>query len=102
MNNDAIKYRKGLNLRHYLDAHIEDAFWAGANSVGKRYFKEPHVQTYIAQLQQLTMLTWDGHLISKVDRDELVAGGFAERIGGWNIITLKGIDQLAAWRLINP
>ena len=51
-------------------------------------------KTRIEQLQQLTTVTWDGDLISKTDRDELVKCGFAKRVLGWNYITEEGIRTL--------
>lgn len=46
----------------------------------------------IDQLQQLAKgPVWDGNLISKTDRDELVRAGYASRINGWNIITDNGV-----------
>lgn len=39
--------------------------------------------------------TWDGNLISKSSRDELVKSGLvAKAKDGWNIITKKGIEYL--------
>ena len=41
------------------------------------------------------MLTWDGNLISKYDRDNLVKAGLAQRFeGGFNLITAKGVQYL--------
>ena len=48
-------------------------------------------KSYIEQLAQLTTLTWDGDLICKPHRDELVKAGYAERINGFNLITANGI-----------
>ena len=49
----------------------------------------------IEQLQLLCMLTWDGNLISKQHRDELVRAGLAQRFeGGYNLITAKGVQYL--------
>ena len=49
----------------------------------------------IEQLRQLITCTWDGNLISKYDRDQLVKAGLAERAnGGWNFITAKGVEYL--------
>ncbi len=49
----------------------------------------------IEQLQLLCMLTWDGNLISKSDRDKLVNAGLAQRFdGGFNLITAKGVQYL--------
>ncbi len=35
--------------------------------------------------------TWDGNLISKSDRDELVDADLCERWQGWNYLTLDGL-----------
>ena len=48
----------------------------------------------IEQLKQLTSCTWDGNLISKSYRDELVKAGLAARGYGWNWITGKGVEYL--------
>ena len=45
---------------------------------------------YIQQLAQLTTLTWDGDLICKTHRDELVKSGYAEKINEFNLITANG------------
>jgi hypothetical protein len=45
----------------------------------------------IEQLQQLCTVTWDGNLISKTHRDNLVAAGYAERQNGYNVITANGL-----------
>jgi len=55
----------------------------------------------IEQLQCLCMLTWDGNLISKSHRDELVKAGLAQRFeGGYNLITAKGVQYLYDLRLL--
>ncbi len=55
----------------------------------------------IEQLQLLCMLTWDGNLISKAYRDELVKAGLARRFeGGFNLITAKGVQYLYDLRLL--
>lgn len=56
--------------------------------------------SYIAQLCQLLTATWDGDLIAKPHRDELVRVGYAVRGNGWNIITLEGIDALRKLNLL--
>lgn len=67
------------------------------------YEKRPSSQPIIAQLCQLTHLTWDGDLISKTDRDNLVHSGYAQRFnGGWNLITENGINYLQSGGFINP
>ncbi len=35
---------------------------------------------------------WDGNLISKSGRDDLVAAGLAERWNGWNYLTQEGVE----------
>lgn len=37
--------------------------------------------------------TWDGNLISKSDRDDLVEQGYADRAQGWNFLTACGVRQ---------
>lgn len=46
------------------------------------------------QLSQLITATWDGNLISKHDRDELVIDGYVCRGSGFNVVTPKGIKLL--------
>lgn len=54
----------------------------------------------VVQLKQLkdaydrNDAVWDGYLISKKDRDKLVELGLAERMQGFNTITLKGREYL--------
>lgn len=46
----------------------------------------------IEQLKQIAKSpVWDGNLISKTCRDELVKAGYVERVGGYNIMTVSGI-----------
>jgi hypothetical protein len=55
----------------------------------------------IEQLQALCMLTWDGNLLSKQYRDDLVEAGLAQRFeGGFNLITPKGVQYLYDLRLL--
>lgn len=56
----------------------------------------------IDQLIQLKSITWDGNLISKTDRDELVSCGLAQRCYGYNLITCKGIEYLVNLALLKP
>lgn len=37
--------------------------------------------------------TWDGNLISKDERDNLVDAGFVDRDNGWNFLTVKGVRE---------
>jgi len=48
----------------------------------------------LEQLIQLLTIVWDGDLINKGERDELVNLGFAQRSSGFNIITPDGIEYL--------
>lgn len=69
----------------------------------KSYYTELSNQPIIEQLQQLTHLTFDGDLIGKSERDELVSKGLAQRInGGWNIATKEGIEYLERGKFIHP
>lgn len=57
----------------------------------------------IEQLLQLLRITWDGDLISKPDRDELLKNELCVKAsGGWNIITPKGIEYLEQLGFIHP
>lgn len=40
--------------------------------------------------------TWDGDIVSKPDRDELVGLGLAERVNGFNFITRAGMETAEA------
>lgn len=54
----------------------------------------------IDQLKQITSApVWDGNLISKYDRDELVKSGLVGRHAGWNYLTGLGIQYAVdlAW-----
>lgn len=54
----------------------------------------------IEQLQQLCRVTWDGNLISKNYRGDLVRAGYAARMDGYNFITPKGIKLLVSLNLL--
>ena len=54
----------------------------------------------IEQLQQLCTVTWDGNLIGKSYRDDLVRAGYAERFNGFNFITVSGLNVLIGLRLL--
>ncbi len=46
----------------------------------------------IEQLSQIAKgPVWDGNLISKHNRDELVKSGFVDRHAGWNFLTKEGV-----------
>lgn len=60
------------------------------------------MNTRIEQLVQLKAVTWDGHLISKDARDELLRAGLAARAFGWNWITDRGVEYLVNLGLLKP
>ena len=57
---------------------------------------------HIEQLKQLVTATWDGNLISKSHRDDLVKNGLAQRAYGYNWITEKGVEHLVNLHLLVP
>lgn len=59
-------------------------------------------ETMIEQLQQLCTVTWDGNLISKSLRDELVKVGYVDRVNGFNFISSNGIIALSNLKLLPP
>ena len=59
-------------------------------------------QETIEQLKQLLTATWDGNLIGKPNRDELVRMGLAARAHGYNFITADGIRLLLDLHEIHP
>lgn len=67
----------------------------------KIYYNELSSQPRVAQLQQLTSLTFDGDLIGKSERDQLVKAGLAIRFDGWNLITPEGVRYLYNLGFIN-
>jgi len=56
----------------------------------------------IEQLKLLLTATWDGNLISKDARDNLVKSGLAQRAFGYNWVTEKGVEYLVNLRLLVP
>lgn len=62
-----------------------------------------NILNQIEQLEQLKTVTWDGDLIDKSTRNELVKYGYAVRSSkGWNIITPAGIDCLVELKRLWP
>jgi len=51
-------------------------------------------------LWQLRMTVWDGYLISKTARDQLVDLGLAARLAGWQFITREGMAVLDCYGLL--
>lgn len=69
----------------------------------KSYYDELSDQPVIAQLQQLTHLTWDGDLIGKKECTALIKNGLAQKYpNGWNIITGAGVEYLEKLGYIHP
>ncbi len=56
----------------------------------------------IEQLIQLKQITWDGNLISKQYRDELVKSGLVQRAYGYNFLTEKGVEYLTNLKFLIP
>ena len=50
--------------------------------------------TQLECLWQLRITVWDGYLISKSTRSELVDMGLAARLNGWQFITREGMAVL--------
>lgn len=40
--------------------------------------------------------TWDGNLVSKSERDDLIDSRLASRVEGWNYLTEKGVTTAVA------
>lgn len=53
---------------------------------------------HLEQLKQLRSVTWDGNLIGKQYRDDLVKSGLVERLDGWNWLTRRGVEYLITLR----
>lgn len=59
-------------------------------------------EQHIAQLKQLLTATYDGNLIGKPYRDDLVRMGLVDRGHGYNFITADGIRLLLDLKEIRP
>lgn len=57
---------------------------------------------YLEQLIQLVTATWDGDLICKSHRDELVKCGYVDRVNGYNVINSNGIIVLVNLGVLRP
>jgi len=51
-------------------------------------------------LWQLRMTIWDGYVISKTARNQLIALGLAARLNGWQFITREGMAVLDVYGLL--
>lgn len=65
-----------------MDASIVTLGTAGAKDVLRQLF--------------LDGPTWDGNIISKAGRDDLIAVGFADRRNGWAFLTGLGVEYAIA------
>jgi hypothetical protein len=61
-----------------------------ANQIVAEYILKNNIE----QLIQLTKVTWDGNLISKSARNNLVKCRYVKQVNGWNFITPTGIKIL--------
>ena len=74
-----------------------------ANTFSASRLKQFSQTSRLEQLIQLSKgVVWDGDLLSKYLRDELVGLGLAERINGWNLITAKGVQFLINSGILHP
>jgi len=86
----------------------QEAWGAQSPNIDDPEYRVPNPQpwrsTRIEQLLQLFHgATWDGDLISKSDRKELVKEGLAiQQRHGYNLITCKGVTYLYRLGIIHP
>lgn len=69
------------------------------------YLKTVDMSTLFGQIEQLEQCltaTWDGDLVSKSERDNLVMQGYIVRCEGWNIISTNGIGALLKLKRLWP
>jgi len=60
------------------------------------------VTATLEQLLQLKTVTWDGNLINKSARDELVWDGYIFKKDGHNFLTSKGVEVLSDLGYLKP
>lgn len=41
---------------------------------------------------------WDGNIISKAGRDQLIRMRFADRVDGWAFLTREGVQLAVEWK----
>lgn len=56
--------------------------------------------TLLEALWQLRITVWDGYLISKTARDQLVGLNLVARLNGWQFITREGMAVLDTYGLL--
>lgn len=42
--------------------------------------------------------TWDGNIVSKSGRNELMSVGLVDRINGWAFLTREGVQAAVEWK----
>jgi len=57
---------------------------------------------HIEQLKQLVKVTYDGDVIGKDIRDDLVRKLLAQRAHGYNWLTQKGVEYLVNLKILVP
>lgn len=86
--------RRPDNVEWYDRWRIDDA-------VTERKQRCPRLTaTQLECLWQLRMTVWDGYLISKTGRDQLVDKGLVARCNGWQFITREGMCVLDTYGLL--
>jgi hypothetical protein len=84
-----------LQFRDWQKGLPEGAHITSYVILSKKLVAMPDPKPMLEQLQQLACrVVWDGDLISKQHRTQLVLEGLADRIHGYNFITRKGIEYL--------
>ena len=72
-----------------------------ADARDRRHRNAPRLTaTQLECLWQLRMTVWDGYLISKTTRDQLVDKGLVARCNGWQFITREGMCVLDTYSLL--
>lgn len=57
------------------------------------YTDNPHHRNEVLMQLFVGGPTWDGNLVSKQDRDELLRAGLAEHWEGWTYLTKAGVKS---------
>jgi hypothetical protein len=84
-----------MDYNSWLRSLPEGAHVTSYVILSKKLVVMPDPKPMLEQLQQLACrVVWDGDLISKQHRTQLVLEGLADRIHGYNFITRKGIEYL--------
>jgi hypothetical protein len=60
------------------------------------YSDNPHHNNEVLMQLFVGGPTWDGNVVSKSDRDELLSAGLADRWEGWTFLTETGVKVAVA------